>query len=140
MNRNQLSILLIVTATVLLSFLILFLQDDHDHTSGGHGHGHGGHDDHAEEMPRGPHGGRMLEKDGFNLEMTIFESGVPPEFHIYPYLDGKPLAAKDVQLNIKLHRTGNKTDDISLYIGRGRTFGNDEDVVILAVGCDRIIA
>jgi cobalt-zinc-cadmium efflux system membrane fusion protein len=110
MNRSKVSILLIVVATVLLSAWIITSQDRHDHAGGGHDHGH---DAHEEETPRGPHGGRLLEKDGFQLEITIFESGVPPEFHIYPYLGGKPLVPADVSLSIKLYRTGDKTDHIN---------------------------
>jgi len=112
MNRNQISIVSIIIVTILLSTWIILKQDNHKHE--GHGHGH---NEHEEEMPRGPHGGRVLEKNGFSLEITIFESGVPPEFHIYPYLDGKALAPSDVTLNIKLHRTGNVTDDIN-FIGK----------------------
>ena len=110
MNRNVVSILIVIVVTIILSVWIFTAQDGHDHS--GNGHGHGGHDEHVEEMPRGPHGGRMLEKNGFGLEMTIFESGVPPEFHIYAYQDGNLIDPKEVTLNIKLHRTGNKTDDI----------------------------
>ncbi len=112
MNRNQISIFLIIVVTIVLAAVILLSQDDHDHAVGGHD-GHGGPEAHEEEMPRGPHNGKMLMQDGFSLEMTIFESGVPPEFHIYPYLDSKPLPPKDVDLNIKLHRTGDVTDDIN---------------------------
>ena len=113
MNRNQLSIFVIIAVTVLLSAVIVLTQDEHHHADGGHGHGHGGHDGHEEEMPRGPHGGRLLEKDGFSLEMTIFEAGIPPEFHIYPYIDHAAIDPKDVGLNIKLHRTGDVVDDIN---------------------------
>ncbi len=110
MNRNLLSILTVIVVTIILSVWIISTQDAHDHE--GNDHGHGGQDDHEEEMSRGPHGGRMLEKDGFMLEMTIFESGVPPEFHIYVYHDNKPVDPKQVMLNIKLHRTGDQVDDI----------------------------
>ena len=47
------------------------------------------------------------------MEITIFESGVPPEFHVYTYQNGEPIDPAQVKLEIKLHRTGNKTDDIS---------------------------
>ena len=116
MNRNQISIILIVILTIVLGAIIVFTQEEHDHSEGGHGHGHGGHEEHEEEMVRGPHGGRMLEQDGFSLEMTIFESGIPPEFHIYPYLDSNPVDPVAVELNIKLHRTGDVTDDINFEL------------------------
>lgn len=111
MNRNQLSIFIIIIVTILLGVAIVLTQDDHHHDDGGHGHG--GHDEHEEEMPRGPQGGRMLAMNGFALEMTIFESGIPPEFHIYPYMDNAPIDPKAVDLNIKLHRTGDVVDNIN---------------------------
>ena len=67
----------------------------------------------GEEYERGPHGGRMLRDDRLALEVTIFEDGVPPEFHIYPYLDGKPLDPKEVDLTVELQRLGGRVDKIS---------------------------
>ena len=43
------------------------------------------------EYERGPHRGRMLRDGTFAIEMTIFEDGVPPEFHVYAYENDKPL-------------------------------------------------
>ena len=48
----------------------------------------------AGEYERGPHRGRMLRDGDFALEMTIFEDGVEPEFHVYLYRKDKPLAPK----------------------------------------------
>lgn len=56
------------------------------------------------DYERGPHNGRMLRDGDFALEMTIFEDGVPPEFHVYPYLDGKPLDPRKVDLSVALGR------------------------------------
>lgn len=110
MNRQQLSIFVIAIVTIVIA-IWLVSREPHNH-NGEQGHGHGEHDSHAEEFARGPHNGRLLQKEAFALEMTIFESGVPPEFHIYPYVDNKPVDPDSVKLNIKLHRTGDKTDDI----------------------------
>lgn len=85
------------------------------HTSlfaaGGHGHGH---DDSAhEEPPEGPNGGRLLESDGLQLEVTIFESGIPPEMRVYPYLtDGTAISPDDVSMTATLNRTGGQQDFI----------------------------
>jgi cobalt-zinc-cadmium efflux system membrane fusion protein len=79
---------------------------------GGHGHGHG-HDDHAEgEEEKGPHGGRMLEDGEFALEITIFESGVPPEFRVYPSFEHQPVPPDAVDLTITLSRLGGREDVI----------------------------
>ena len=56
------------------------------------------------EYERGPHNGRMLRDGDFALEMTIAEEGIPPEFHIYAYLDGKPLDPRNVDLSVTLRR------------------------------------
>jgi cobalt-zinc-cadmium efflux system membrane fusion protein len=65
------------------------------------------------EFERGPHRGRMLRDGEFALEITIFEDGVPPEFHVFPYLAGKPVAPAAVNLAIELSRLGDRTDKIS---------------------------
>ena len=44
------------------------------------------------EYERGPHRGRMLRAGDFALEVTIFEDGVEPEFHVYAYRKDKPIA------------------------------------------------
>ncbi|MFN0218219.1 MAG: efflux RND transporter periplasmic adaptor subunit [Hyphomicrobium sp.] len=79
--------------------------------------GHGGAS-HAEapatgEFERGPHRGRMLRDGDFAIEITIFEEGVPPEFHVYPYLANKPINPSDVKLSIELGRLGNRVDRIA---------------------------
>jgi len=67
----------------------------------------------ATEYERGPHNGRLLRSGALELEITIFESGVPPEFHVFPFANGKPLPPEDVQLTIALHRFGGRTDTIA---------------------------
>lgn len=63
-----------------------------------------------EEYSRGPNNGRLLADGAFALEMTIFETGVPPQYRIYPYKDGKPLDPASVGLTVKLHRLGDVVD------------------------------
>ncbi|MBA3956788.1 MAG: efflux RND transporter periplasmic adaptor subunit [Parachlamydiaceae bacterium] len=59
----------------------------------------------VEAFKRGPHRGRLLEKDGFQVEVTIFEpEGVPPRFRIYFYEDGTPIKPSDVQYEMELKR------------------------------------
>ncbi len=62
------------------------------------------------EYERGPHRGRMLRDGTFAVEMTIFEDGVDPEFHVYAYENDKPLPPNEVQLTVELLRLGNKVD------------------------------
>lgn len=56
------------------------------------------------DYERGPHNGRMLRTGDFAVEITIFEDGVPPEFRVYAYRDGKPLPPSQVDLSITLKR------------------------------------
>ena len=82
----------------------------------GHGHGdghHDEHDDHQGDFARGPHGGRLLESDGLDLEVTIYESGIPPQFRIFAYEDGEPIGLDGIELTIYLHRLGGRVDEFS---------------------------
>lgn len=69
-----------------------------------------GHEAAAADFERGPHRGRMLRDGDFAIEMTIFEDGVPPEFHVYAYRKDKPLDPRQVQLTVELTRLGGKID------------------------------
>ncbi len=78
------------------------------------GHEHKQADAHGpaaeEEVAKGPHGGRLLQEGEFALELTIFERGVPPEFHVYAYLGGEPLAPEAYALHIELARLDGQID------------------------------
>lgn len=64
----------------------------------------------AADYERGPHNGRLLRDGNFALEVTIFETGVPPQFRLYAYRDDKPLPPNAVQPTIELTRLGGKID------------------------------
>ena len=73
-----------------------------------------GHDSDAEaaeeDYARGPNEGRLLKDGPFAVEMTIFETGVPPQYRIYPYKDGDPIDPASVDLTVRLHRLGDIVD------------------------------
>src|SRR5262245_39076689 len=69
-------------------------------------------DEHADEAPRGPNGGRLLEDGEFALELAIFESGVEPEFHAWATQDGEPVEPGDLSLTVELARLGGAVDRI----------------------------
>lgn len=73
----------------------------------------GGHEQAAEQPPKGPNGGRLLTDGPFAIELAIFETGVPPEYHAWPTLNGNPLPLDAVELQVELHRLGNKIDRFS---------------------------
>lgn len=64
------------------------------------------------DYPRGPNNGRLLSDGGFALELAIFETGVPPEFHAWATQDGAVVPPADVDLTVTLTRLGNVTDVI----------------------------
>lgn len=68
------------------------------------------------EVAKGPHGGRLLTSDDFTLELSIFETGVPPEFRAWASFNEQVLKPEEVELSIKLTRLSNneggKVDDI----------------------------
>jgi cobalt-zinc-cadmium efflux system membrane fusion protein len=106
--------------------IVLLLLLGCDSASDHHGVDAHGHDEHAEsaaaDYERGPHRGRMLRDGDFALEVTIFESGVPPEFRLYAYRDGQPLAPSEVSASIELTRLGGVVDTFS--------FRAEDDVLI----------
>jgi cobalt-zinc-cadmium efflux system membrane fusion protein len=112
-NRNSISILVIILITAALATWILMPGNDSHNSGEAHNDGHG-HEE--EEVIKGPHGGRLLVSenadDKFSLEITIFETGLPPEFRVYAYHDNQPAAPDEVNLVIDLSRLGNKVDHI----------------------------
>src|SRR3546814_10674920 len=52
----------------------------------------------------------MLRDGDFALEVTIFETGVPPQFQLSAYDDGEPRAAGTVQARVGLHRLDGQVD------------------------------
>ena len=122
-SKNIISIIVIITITILLigwmllSDKNLFQQGDNEQEHNSHNHGDSGHELEESELTKGPHGGRLLTDENFILEITIAESGLPPEFRVYAYQQKagqamQAIAADKVTLNIELKRTGNKVDKI----------------------------
>lgn len=64
----------------------------------------------AMEPAKGPNGGRLLVDGPFALELAIFESGVPPEYHAWPTLEGEPVPLDQLDLAVELTRLGGKVD------------------------------
>lgn len=68
------------------------------------------------EPAKGPHGGRLLIDGDFALELTIFESGVPPEFRVWSTQAGTALSPEKVDLQVTLTRLGGIKDDIGFTV------------------------
>ena len=72
-----------------------------------------GHGEAAEVAPaKGVHGGRLLIDEDFILELSIFETGVPPEFRVWLTNNGAPVTPKEVHLDVTLTRLGGIKDEI----------------------------
>jgi len=110
-NKGSVFLVFIVIIVISLSAWWLLKTPGDNHADGHDDHGHEVQDE--EETEKGPHGGRLLKQGNFSLEMTIFEKGVPPEFHIYSYQNGKPVPVKDVTLSIELARIDGQVDKFS---------------------------
>lgn len=77
----------------------------------------------VEEVPRGPHGGRLLTDGDFALELAIFEEGVPPEYHAWAYLNDQELALRDWELTVSLRRLGGRVDNFDFAPASGFQLG-----------------
>ncbi|NMG45704.1 efflux RND transporter periplasmic adaptor subunit [Aromatoleum toluvorans] len=126
-GKQKLAIALVLVAGVALGAAILNTDkpapagDGHgEHSEAGHkedahkddkagapadahedGHGH----ERAEPV-KGPHGGKLLGEGPYTVEVTIFETGVEPQFRVYTYLDGKPLDPARSRVELTLERLG----------------------------------
>ncbi len=80
------------------------------------------------DYERGPHRGRLLKKGPLAVEITIFETGVPPQFRVYPYVDGQPVDPSEVGLTIDLERLGNKVDHFNFNAQSDHLVGDGEVV------------
>jgi cobalt-zinc-cadmium efflux system membrane fusion protein len=58
----------------------------------------------VQEVPKGPHNGRLLADGDFVVELAIFEDGVPPEYRAWVTRQGQPVAPEAVQLTVELAR------------------------------------
>jgi len=76
---------------------------------------------------KGPHGGKLLTKDGFAVEVKIFEEGVPPEFRVYAFKDDKPIPPASYTASITLKRL-EQTDTIN-FSPRGDYLLGDQEIV-----------
>jgi cobalt-zinc-cadmium efflux system membrane fusion protein len=117
MIRGNTTMNFTASATILLALVMLFsCSATTDHAG------------HEEDPLKGPHGGRLLEEDGFQLEVTIYERGIPPEFRVYAFESGKPLDPDEVRLTIELSRLGGRLDVVDFRKVGDYLLGNVEVV------------
>lgn len=79
--------------------------DEHGHEQGGE-HPEAGEQGEAAEARKGEHGGRLLERDGYVVELAIAEEGTPPRYQAWLYRGSKPLPATAGTVEVRLQRLG----------------------------------
>lgn len=107
--KSTAAIGMVVLVGIVLSFVILHMGKTTINTE--HEHDDMEHEDN--DYAKGPHGGRLLSEDNFQVEITMYERGVPPHFRVYAFDKGKAVHPDDVKLTIELHRLGDRVDVIN---------------------------
>src|SRR3546814_1871678 len=62
----------------------------------------------------GEHGGRLLQQDGYTVELAMAEDGAPPRFQAWLYEDGEPLPASSGKVEVRVTRLGGRTESYTL--------------------------
>ena len=107
MKRSFRFSLICLAAGCGLMFTLAGCGNQQDSASGD---GHGPAVQEEQDFELGPHSGRLLRDGDFSLEVTIFETGVPPEFRVYAFQNDQPIAPSSVELSIDLGRLGDQVD------------------------------
>lgn len=104
MKTNWIPIAAVIAVGAILAVLIL-AQDKHQPTEAEAGSAQT--QSAASDAPeKGPQGGKIFTQGGFSVEVTIFEEGVPPQFRLYLYADGKPIPPSSADVTLVLSRLG----------------------------------
>lgn len=103
---------------------VYFISKQARHTAASSEGGHGAAA--AEEVPKGPHGGKLFREGSFSTELAIYEEGVPPEFRAWFTQDGKPLPPDAVKFSVQLTRPGNVIDQYTFKREGDFLRGNEE--------------
>lgn len=102
MIRNIVLSLLIAAGVAWGAWALL--QRERTESTADHAHNPHAGDTHEGETAKGPHGGKWFEQGNFALELVLYETGVPPEFHVYTYKNGEMLSPDAVDVSVALTR------------------------------------
>jgi membrane fusion protein, heavy metal efflux system len=130
MYRKELTGIFAVIAVGILAVAMLIYSGKKAQSSidNHHGHGHEAHaDGHDHSGSQGPHGGKILKEGEFELEVVIFEKGVPAHFRVYPYHNHKPVDPKEMTMSVEVERLGGKTDRFS-FKPTGEFLYSDQEI------------
>ncbi|MEP6906867.1 MAG: efflux RND transporter periplasmic adaptor subunit [Pseudoxanthomonas sp.] len=105
--------------TLLLSACGNKQADERGHEEAGHEEG--AEHSEAEAPAEGEHGGRLLQQDGYSLELAIAEDGTPPKYQAWLYQGDKPLPASAGTVEVRLKRLGGVAEN---HVLRPQTDGS----------------
>ncbi len=123
--RKPLLIAAIIVIGLIAAWGIYHLSPSTEHTDDHHTEADGDHDDHAEETARGPHGGWLLGHD-FQLEIKIFEDGIPPEFRVFGFNKQQALEPEDFDVSIQVIRLGVPVEHVKFTAKQDYQLGDQE--------------
>ncbi|MCF6157517.1 MAG: efflux RND transporter periplasmic adaptor subunit [wastewater metagenome] len=109
--KKILAVGVLILVGIILAFVILRIEKttvNHPHE---HTHGDTLHQE-EEDGSRGPHGGRLLSDTDFQIEIAVYERGIPPHFRVYPLYKGHAVDPGKVKLIVELYRLGGRVDVI----------------------------
>lgn len=105
-NKSRwMPVLIVIVIGIVLAAMILTLEKPSAIKSAENGSDANGKPS-VSLQETGPRGGKLFTDNGFGVELTIFEKGVPPQFRVYLYDSGKPLAPAAAKVSINLSRLG----------------------------------
>jgi cobalt-zinc-cadmium efflux system membrane fusion protein len=104
MNRTNIMLLIAVAIASVFTTLLLVNEPAPDQVTASAS---------MNEAERGPHGGRLLQDGDFAVELSIVETGMPPEFHLFAYENGEPLDPDKFSASVELGRLGGARDSFT---------------------------
>lgn len=107
---KALNLISVLALAVLLAGCGKEAAEQHANEQGGE-HAEAGEHGEAAEPKKGEHGGRLLEQDGYAVELAIAEDGTPPKYQAWLYQDDKPLPASAGSVEVRLKRLGNVAEN-----------------------------
>jgi membrane fusion protein, heavy metal efflux system len=101
-NKFPFSVIVILAIGVVLGFVILKYDSTNLMSVGSESHKSLKD---GKTIIRGSHGGRLFSKDDLQIELAIFEKGIPPEFRVYVTdSSSKSIAFSEVKISVELKR------------------------------------
>lgn len=114
-SKQTLLIMNVILIGIILGFLVLRSgpQKSEEETIDANsvadrlaGHQHPGQ---TPELPKGPHGGKLFTKNGYGIEILIYQQNTTSQFRIYTYRDGKPLDPEASLVKVEVDKLGRPT-------------------------------